>query len=396
MSTTATEQGERLARIVPEALAAIHEVLERHRVTEEEWHAVLAFLGDVGRADEFILLSDVTRTSVLIDAMSHAADESATASDVEGPLYVEDPPWREAPVKIYEEYEGSDAGEVLFVRGTVTSTDGTPLPDAVIDIWQTGPTGGYDIWDERQPEFNFRGRFGVAESGGVRVPDHGPEAVHGADRRAGRPLPRRGRPAPVAPGAHPLQGDRRRPRAARHAGLLPRRPVPRERHDRRREGRARPAAWSATTAASAGSTRRSRPATSTSGCARRTDPVRFASCSLGDRRFAGLVDGDVVRPLRDVAELGAGTPSELLADPPVGDEEIPLADVRIRPVVPRPGQDRLHGPQLPRARGRGRLRPAGLSPCCSRSSPRRSWRRATRSCSRPSRRPPTTRPSSRS
>jgi acylpyruvate hydrolase len=66
--------------------------------------------------------------------------------------------------------------------------------------------------------------------------------------------------------------------------------------------------------------------------------VRFASCSLGDRRFAGLVDGDVVRPLRDVAELGAETPAEVLADPPVGDEEIPLAEVRLRPVVPRPGK----------------------------------------------------------
>ena len=43
-------------------------------------------------------------------------------------------------------------GEVLFVRGTVTSTDGTPLPGAVIDIWQTGPDGGYDIWDKRQPD----------------------------------------------------------------------------------------------------------------------------------------------------------------------------------------------------------------------------------------------------
>jgi acylpyruvate hydrolase len=57
-----------------------------------------------------------------------------------------------------------------------------------------------------------------------------------------------------------------------------------------------------------------------------------------DRRFAGLVDGDVVRPLQGVAELGEATPSELLAEPPVGDEEIPLADVRLRPVVPRPGK----------------------------------------------------------
>jgi 2-keto-4-pentenoate hydratase/2-oxohepta-3-ene-1,7-dioic acid hydratase in catechol pathway len=66
--------------------------------------------------------------------------------------------------------------------------------------------------------------------------------------------------------------------------------------------------------------------------------VRFASCAHGDRRFAGLVDGDVVRPLRDVAELGAGTPAELLADPPLSDERVPLADVKLRPVVPRPGK----------------------------------------------------------
>jgi acylpyruvate hydrolase len=66
--------------------------------------------------------------------------------------------------------------------------------------------------------------------------------------------------------------------------------------------------------------------------------VRFASCSLGERRFAALVDGDVVRPLRDIAELGVDTPSEVLADPPLTDERVPLADVGLRPVVPRPGK----------------------------------------------------------
>jgi protocatechuate 3,4-dioxygenase beta subunit len=165
--TTSTEVGgrERLQRIVPDAIAAIHEVLERHQVTEDEWYAVLEFLTAVGKHDEFVLLSDVTRTSVLIDALSHGADESATPSDVEGPLYRPDPPWREAPVKVYEDYQGVEDGEVLFVRGRVTSNDGAPLADAVIDIWQTAPNGGYDIWDERQPDFNFRGRFGVAETG---------------------------------------------------------------------------------------------------------------------------------------------------------------------------------------------------------------------------------------
>ena len=161
-----TVQNNRLAEVVPDVLAAIHDVLERHRVTEEEWYAALAFLTEVGRADEFILLSDVTRTSVLIDALSHGGDDSgATASDVEGPLYREDPPWREPPVKIYEEYEGMGDGDVLFVRGSVTSTGGAPLPEAVVDVWQTGPDGGYDVWDPRQPAYNFRARMRVDGSG---------------------------------------------------------------------------------------------------------------------------------------------------------------------------------------------------------------------------------------
>ena len=110
MTKTATQSSERLAQIVPAALAAIHEVLERHRVTEQEWHAVLDFLTDVGNAGEFVLLSDVTRTSVLIDALSHDAGEDVTASDVEGPLYVADPPWREAPVYWGAQFVGGVVG----------------------------------------------------------------------------------------------------------------------------------------------------------------------------------------------------------------------------------------------------------------------------------------------
>ena len=65
---------------------------------------------------------------------------------------------------------------------------------------------------------------------------------------------------------------------------------------------------------------------------------RFASCSLGERRFAALVEGEEVLPLDGVSELGTGTPSELLADPPLTGEKLPLAEVSLRPVVPRPGK----------------------------------------------------------
>ena len=152
---------ERTTEVVSDLLAAVHEVLERHRVTEEEWMAALMFLTEVGKADEFVLFSDVTRTSVLIDALSHADDDGATASDVEGPLYVDDPPFRDgSPAKIYMEYEGMGDADVLMIGGRVTSAgSGEPLPEAIVDVWQTGPSGGYDIWDERQPEMNFRGKI---------------------------------------------------------------------------------------------------------------------------------------------------------------------------------------------------------------------------------------------
>ena len=65
---------------------------------------------------------------------------------------------------------------------------------------------------------------------------------------------------------------------------------------------------------------------------------RFASCSLGERRFAALVEGDEVLPLRDVEELGVMTPSTVLADPPLTGEKLPLGEVTLRPVVPRPGK----------------------------------------------------------
>jgi protocatechuate 3,4-dioxygenase beta subunit len=167
MEAMSTVRNERLAEVVPDVLSALHEVLRRHRVTEEEWFAALEFLAEVGRTEnEFILLSDVTRTSVLIDELSHGGDESgATASDVEGPLYRDDPPWRESGSKIYDDYEGMGDGDPLTVSGTVTSTAGGPLPDAVVDVWQTGPDGGYDVWDPRQPAYNFRGRIRVEADG---------------------------------------------------------------------------------------------------------------------------------------------------------------------------------------------------------------------------------------
>jgi acylpyruvate hydrolase len=66
--------------------------------------------------------------------------------------------------------------------------------------------------------------------------------------------------------------------------------------------------------------------------------VRFGSFLLSGQRFAGLVEGDEVRPLRDAPEPGRDTPSDLLADPPLTDERLPIADLKLLPVIPHPGK----------------------------------------------------------
>lgn len=66
--------------------------------------------------------------------------------------------------------------------------------------------------------------------------------------------------------------------------------------------------------------------------------MRFVSAIHGTRRLAGLLEGDEVVPFAGVHELGRETPSSLLARPPLADERIPLGELRLLPVVPRPGK----------------------------------------------------------
>lgn len=67
--------------------------------------------------------------------------------------------------------------------------------------------------------------------------------------------------------------------------------------------------------------------------------MRFASVLHDGQSLAVAIDGDTAVPLTDIAELGAGTPNELLRDPPLNREAaFALGEATYRPVVPRPGK----------------------------------------------------------
>jgi acylpyruvate hydrolase len=67
--------------------------------------------------------------------------------------------------------------------------------------------------------------------------------------------------------------------------------------------------------------------------------MRFASCAHAGRAFAAAIVDDTAVPLAGISELGSQTPSSVLADPPLDHARaVPLAEVTLRPVVPRPAK----------------------------------------------------------
>jgi acylpyruvate hydrolase len=66
--------------------------------------------------------------------------------------------------------------------------------------------------------------------------------------------------------------------------------------------------------------------------------MRFASVIHDGEPLAVAIDGDRATPLRDIAEIGLGTPASLLREPPLADGSLPLGNLSFRPVVPNPGK----------------------------------------------------------
>lgn len=108
--------------------------------------------------------------SSAVEVSAQAADTGKflpTEDNIEGPFYRPNAPWTlrlNAP---------QDKGESFVISGRVLSTDGTPLAEAVLDIWQADAQGAYDIdhpRDRNNPNIplRFRGRIKTDARGNFR------------------------------------------------------------------------------------------------------------------------------------------------------------------------------------------------------------------------------------
>lgn len=125
---------------------------------------ILTAAGQISDASrhEFLLMSDVMGLTMVVDYNTNQKPDGAFESSVLGPFYRAEAPWIENGGDICRQ---KDAGTPAFLSGRVLSTDGSPIPGAVLDIWQVPANGMYENTDPSQVEFNCRGRLRAADDG---------------------------------------------------------------------------------------------------------------------------------------------------------------------------------------------------------------------------------------
>jgi hydroxyquinol 1,2-dioxygenase len=151
----------RLRELLGSLVRHLHGFVREVEPTFEEWERAIGFLTATGqRCDdtrqEFILLSDVLGVTMLVDAINHRKASEATESTVLGPFHMVSSPRRE----LGDSIDLVATGQPCVVTGRVASLDGTPLPGALVDVWQADDHGFYDVQQPgTQPPGNGRGLF---------------------------------------------------------------------------------------------------------------------------------------------------------------------------------------------------------------------------------------------
>ncbi|MEV8540173.1 intradiol ring-cleavage dioxygenase [Streptomyces sp. NPDC051572] len=151
----------RLRELLTGLIRHLHAFARETRLTQAEWERAIGFLTETGKMctdtrQEFILLSDVLGLSMLVETINGDRAAGSTESTVLGPFHMTESPVRELGANI----DLVGGGEPCVVSGRIVSGDGTPLPGAVLDVWQADGNGFYDVQrPDLQPPGNGRGLF---------------------------------------------------------------------------------------------------------------------------------------------------------------------------------------------------------------------------------------------
>jgi hydroxyquinol 1,2-dioxygenase len=152
-------QNPRLKEVMTSFVKHLHAFVREVKPTQDEWFKGIEFLTETGHwckdgRQEFILMSDTLGVSMLVDFLNYGKAEGATESTVLGPFFVEGAP--DLPLGANIAKPGTP-GEPLSVTGSVKNVGGKPIPGTLLDIWEAGGDGFYDV--QKKEGTNLRARF---------------------------------------------------------------------------------------------------------------------------------------------------------------------------------------------------------------------------------------------
>ncbi|WP_328648329.1 catechol 1,2-dioxygenase [Amycolatopsis sp. NBC_00348] len=190
----------RTAELMSALVRHLHAFAREVRLSETEWMAAMRWLTETGqisdeKREEFILASDVLGLSMLVVQMNHAFDAKATPATVLGPFHIDGSPEKEFGGDMSDGLPGAP----LYITGTVTGLDGSPVGGAVLDVWQADEEGAYESQIPGIDEARLRAKYTTRADGsyclrtiapkGYSIPMDGPvgELIGGTDISHYRP-----------------------------------------------------------------------------------------------------------------------------------------------------------------------------------------------------------------
>ncbi|KAJ4416789.1 hypothetical protein N0V85_002126 [Neurospora sp. IMI 360204] len=179
IAATGPKAHPRLAQIMPSLVRHLHEFAREVNLTVPEWMAAVDMLNECGqisndRRNETQLLCDILGLESLVDEITSnllASSNAGTPSAVLGPFYRHNAPLLPNGSSIVKNmtpktpWYSQATADSAYITGRVLSTDGKPIPGAIVDTWLAAPNGLYEQQDDSQTDMNLRGRFKTDQDG---------------------------------------------------------------------------------------------------------------------------------------------------------------------------------------------------------------------------------------
>lgn len=132
---------ERLKAIYGRIVEKMKDVVREFEITQDELHVAGDFLNRLGQSGFCRSLIDVNLAMTSVDVTARV--DGATRPNLEGPFHQPDMPVRENGSLFLSEPTADTP--LLRLFGKITDTQGNPIPNGYLDVWQADDDGHYDL-----------------------------------------------------------------------------------------------------------------------------------------------------------------------------------------------------------------------------------------------------------